>query len=450
MTIVGTVRPVPVLALSGADLAAGPAADGSWPTLMALDGASVKWGRQKVLEQPKPATATVRIFDPSGVWAADRELVGQPVELRWTWGATARVCFTGRVAAVELERARVRAPDGNTVRGTLVTFSCTSLLTDLGNRKIAEQWPTETLSARRAHVAAAAAGPVSAVVTPAGWADAEVFASPPGKDTALAVLGRLFDTCGGARFAYDPHTRAVATVARRIFTDPAGLAGLTRDDSRVGVFIAAPGGWIDAAAVTGKDTASKDMDSRLTRAQVTWSNAGTAETVTRTIPGADETVIGERAVSVDTGLTSPVWAGTAADNLADLAAGEASGWTLEPMRWDTARTGGGFETLEQALALLSGTELPGVHFLARTALPDLGIRPVFGVMGGTITYRERAWSVEWQPAPIKAAPLAHAVEWDDLDPALVWDEDTPNGLHESVTYEDLGFVAAGTITDRSS
>jgi hypothetical protein len=61
-----SVTPVPVLALSGVDVAAGPDPGGAWPGLMALDGASVKWGRSDVLAQPAPATAQLRIFDTSG------------------------------------------------------------------------------------------------------------------------------------------------------------------------------------------------------------------------------------------------------------------------------------------------------------------------------------------------------------------------------------------------
>jgi hypothetical protein len=123
------------------------------------------------------------------------------------------------------------------------------------------------------------------------------------------------------------------------------------------------------------------------------------------------------------------------------------GWTRCAGR--PARTGGGFETLAQATLLLAGYETPAAVFLAGTWLPDLGIRPVFGVMGGTITYTDAAWTVEWNPAPIGVTGTPPpAVTWDDLDPSLVWDDaPNPNAFHDSVTYEDLAFVSSGSITN---
>jgi hypothetical protein len=454
VTVTGTVAPVPALTIGGALVAAGPNPDGTWPALMALAGAQVKWGRDQVLNQPKAGTATVAVFDPSGVWAAGQDLIGQPVTLSWTWAGTSRVYFRGRIAAVDLDRHTARRPDGNLAHGARVTLSCTSLLTDLGNRTV-PQWFAEPLSARRDHIAALCAGPVSTVATAASWDAAQLFATDPGKTTALAALGALFDACGATRYTWNPDTRAVTGVGRRSYPTPGSLTYLARSAARVGVFITSPDGWIDGDGVIYTGGAGKDMGSRLTRAQVTYSAlnaAGTAReaaTVTVQVPGADETVVGERAIAVTTAFMDSGWATSCATALAALAAGEASGWRLDPMRWETRRTGGGFETLAQATLLLAGYETPAAVFLSGTWLPDLGIRPVFGVMGGTITYTDAAWTVEWNPAPIGVTgPPPPAVTWDDLDPSLVWDDaPNPNAFHDSVTYEDLAFVSSGSITN---
>jgi hypothetical protein len=71
VTVTGTVAPVPVLTMAGRwSPPARPRRH--LARLMALDGAQVKWGRDHVLTQPKAGTATVAVFDPSGVWAAGR------------------------------------------------------------------------------------------------------------------------------------------------------------------------------------------------------------------------------------------------------------------------------------------------------------------------------------------------------------------------------------------
>lgn len=452
--VTGSVRPVPVLAIGGVDVASGPAADGTL-SLMALSGASVKWGRDKTLTQPSPATAQLSLFDPTGVWAATADLVGRAVTLRWTWTSTTRTYFRGRITSVDLQRQRITRPDGTVVHGTLVQLTASGVLTDLGNRRPpVEAWPAETMAARRTRVAALTAGPVSSIATRPAFDAAPVAAVPDAsKVTALDLLRDLFDSTGADRMTVDPDTQAVGYVPRRAYTGTDLAGRLVRDSAaRLGAFVAltaAGGRYVDARAVLYKGGVSRDMSSRLTRATVTWSNAGQAATITRAIPGADEAVVGVREVTLSTILADATAAGTAADELAAFAAGEASGWTLDPMTWETARTGG-FETVAQALVLLGGAELTGVYWLQGSFLPQLGIRPVFGIMGGTITYRDAGWVVTWQNAPVSlTGGPAYELTWDHVDDGspgstLVWDDvDRADGLHPSVTYEDMQYVAFG-------
>jgi hypothetical protein len=111
---------------------------------------------------------------------------------------------------------------------------------------------------------------VSSIATAPSWDAAQVFATDSGK-TALAALGALFNACGATRYTWNPDTQAVTGVTRRSYPTPGALSYLARSASRVGVFITAPGGWIDGGAVIYGGGAAKDMDSRLTRAQVTYS-----------------------------------------------------------------------------------------------------------------------------------------------------------------------------------
>jgi hypothetical protein len=440
------VTPAPAVRLSGALVATGRTTGGAWPAApMALDGLTVKWGRSKALEQPTPATATVRLFDPSGVWAAGVDLIGAPLELSWSAAGETRTYFTGRVGAVEVS-PHTATLDNVRTQGALVSLSCTSLLADLGNRlPVGLTWPAETLAARRARIATLAAGPVSSITTRAAWDAAPLADLDPSTTSALDLLKGLFDACGADRYSYDPHTKAVSYLARRTFPDPTPLARLTKDSTRVGVYLAAPGGAVDGHYVGYAGGAGKDLASRLTRVVLSYVTGTTRAQVVVPLSGIDESAVGVRAATVATAHTDVTQATAAANDLAALAAGEASGWSLDAMTWKTGARG--FDSLAQARRLIGGTETADVYFLGRTWLPRLGIRPVFGVMGGSIGYAHGSWSVAWNNAPIAVTgtPPA-ALTFDDLDPTLVWDDDpNPLRLHESVTYEDFAFVYSGAV-----
>lgn len=463
MTAVG-LTPTPVLELGGVDVAAGPAGDGTLPGLMVIDGAAVKWGRAEVLGPPTPATATVSLFDPSGEWAAATDPIGRTVTLRWTHGAESHVYFRGRIAAVTVTPRTARAPGGGTVRGATVALTCTSLLTDLGNRRPPSgAWPAETLAARRSRVAGHATGPVASIGTRAAWDTAPLAAvDTPDAASVLDALRDLLANPGADRWTWDPDTRAIDWIGRRAFA-PDQVAHLARDSSRPGVYVTGPAVQrtvadpvtpavtIPAGVVDSRGTVSRSLESRLTRTVLTWSdplNGGAATETVVTTPGVDEAAVGVRAADVKTQLAGSSPALTAAQDVAAVVAGELSGWRLEPLRWDTTRTDG-FGTLEQVRLLLAGTERTGVFWLAGSPLPTLGVLPLFGVLGGTITYKGGGWVVEWTTAPTAATgPYLPGVSWEDLDPSLVWsdDPDDPGGFDRSVTYEDLRFVPAGTIT----
>jgi hypothetical protein len=454
-----TVTPVPTLTLDGTDLAAGPNPDGTWPPLMVLDGATVTWGREEALAQPKPATATVSVFDPDGGWAASRDLIGLPITLRWTAGGTTRTYFTGRVGAVTVTPTTVRAPDGNRVPGATVRLACTSLLADLANRRPPSGgWPAETLAARRTRIAALVAGPVAGIGTRPAYDLAPLAPEPtPAGGTVLAALEALLANAGADRWTYDPDTRRIDWLPRRRF-DPATAAHLARDSTRAGVYVTGPAVQrtpadpvlpavgIPAAVVGAGQQLTRDLASRITRATVTWAdpaNGYNAATVVATVPGTDETLVGVRSADLSTQLADLTTATTVAADAAALAGGEAAGWALPAMRWATPA----FPELGQALLLLSGCERPGVFWLAGSQLPTLGVLPLFGVMGGQIGYRRGGWDVTWHAAPTGlTAPAGTGIAWDDLDPTLTWGDPSPTGLDDSVTYEDMRWVTTGAIT----
>jgi hypothetical protein len=443
-----SVNPAPSCSLSGQLVAAGRTTGGVWPAApMALEGVTVKWGRGGPLEQPTPATATVRLFDPTGVWAAGADLIGAPLELSWAAAGTTRRYFTGRVGGVAVE-PHAAMLDNVRTDGALVTLSCTSLLADLANRLPAEtSWPAETLAARRARIATLAAGPVASIATRPAWDSAPLAALDPSKTSCLDLLKGIFDACGADRYTYDPDTRAVGYLTRRTYPDPAGLVRFTADAARPGAYLTAPGGAVDGGRVAMSGAAHRDVASRLTRVVLTYTTGTTTAQVTVPLSGVDESLVGVRAASVTTGHTDPAQAAAAAADLAALAGGEATGWALDAMQWKPGTAG--FDSLAQATRLIGGTETADVYLLQRTWLSALGIRPVFGVMGGQITYTGGAWQVQWTNAPIAAGAQPYTLTWDHIDDGtpgntLVWDDEPgPGTVDDSVTYDDLAFACYG-------
>jgi hypothetical protein len=140
-----------------------------------------------------------------------------------------------------------------------------------------------------------------------------------------------------------------------------------------------------------------------------------------------------------------------------MATQEGAVWRPGPVRWDTARTDG-FDTLGQAELLLRGHATQWLVALGGSWLPQLGVRPAVSVVGGTIAYRGGAWVIDmhltgWgsygggnsSPTKIKQ----HAITFEQIDDGstgqtLRWrDTDASDGLHDSVTFEDLGHVGLG-------
>jgi hypothetical protein len=88
-------------------------------------------------------------------------------------------------------------------------------------------------------------------------------------------------------------------------------------------------------------------------------------------------------------------------------------------------------------------------FLQRTWLSAVGVRPVVGIIGGSIAY-DGGWRLELDVMPITTGTVAqHPITWEEIDDGtpgntLVWtDGDDPNGLHESLTLDDLYYCPRG-------
>lgn len=465
-------RPVPSLTIDGVTISGTTTSPPTSQVL--LDGISVHWGRTDALAQPEVATATAALFDASGTWATSTDRVGLPAVLSWSvpvfGGTSTTVFFRGRVASITPARRRLGGVDG-----VLVTLRLTGILGDLANRTPVESWPAETLDQRRARIATAAAAVLpGGVAIRASWAAAPVAAVPlANQKSLLEHLHALYDSCGADRMSYRPDVQSVIPIPRRAYPDrgiaqlwwnvPGDAAtGATQRDN-AGAYARAmpliPAGfsgittpnYLDGRRIEydPADGVTRDLASRITRVQVSWTDAAGAQQIAELlVPEANEALIGIRAATLDSLTTDGTFAATSAAELRTAATSEGAAWRLKDPRTLPSFP---FESFAQVVALLYGTEDMGAVFLQGTWLPALGIRPVYGVIGATLDYSatDGGWALTLALSPVVTAAQQHAIAWDEIDNGsttyqLEWHDDPdPRGLHDSLTYEDIGHVAAG-------
>lgn len=483
----GPLMPVPVVAIGGVTVASGPNA--SLTNLMAVDGLNVSWGRSQVMDQPDPQTATLTCFDPLSSWPLTADLRGQLVTISWRQtrpsdGSLQTVpFFVGRITRAKLTRKTVTRDDGVKVHGLLIAMSAASLLNDLANRVPAEDWPDETLGARRARLATWAANVCTGgIVVRNFWADPHVAPVPIANQVSvLDHLLSLYESTGPDRMTFLPWNQQACQLERRdhpvartlgaLHWNVAG-EGTARDGAGAYAWsiafapydngMASLNLYVDAARVEYGDSSglTKDITAMLTRVEVshpdvTAGNATRVEVALCSVvdPKISETTMGVRTARLDSLVNWNAYAQTAASDLSYMAAREAAGWRPDPIRIRTklgADVGDGFEFYDQMRVILTGGEVISYFFVQRSWFAQLGIRPCFALIGGTITYRAGEWLAECQLAPVNTQPARqHAISWSEIDDGSTtyelqwWDDDNPRGLHESLTYEDIGFVGMG-------
>lgn len=461
--------PVPVVNVAGVDLSPGPGG-GPLPRQCVVDGFSVRWGRSDVMEQAAAPVGSLTVFDATRTWALTTPLDGAPVVMRAEGFTDAGVpvsweFYRGRVAKVTVARKTVTTPAGP-VHGSLVTLTLRSVLTDLANRVPTDAWPEEQLQARAVrlqplHLDVATGSPSR---SDAPWATSTVAAVDVGSQRSVwAHLLALSEFAGSDRLTYYPDRTEVALVPRRKYA-LRGLAGLVKAPAGtpragLGAFIRphtigsalasmpVEGTYLDAAR-TQLDDATVSRPPRVTRVQVSYRDtaAGAERTVEALVSGMDEAALGQQVAKLDSISATAGTAGAVAAELVDLVRHEGSTWRVGSVRY---RPPGGFDDHSQAFLLLYGGETRALVFLQGSWLPSYGLRPIFGLMGGAITYRRQTWDVEMDLSPVATSVPQHAITWDEIDDGTAanevqwWDSDHPKGMHESVTYEDLGYVATG-------
>lgn len=479
------IMPVPVVAIGGAVVASGP--DSSLTQPLVVDGLRVSWGRSEIMDQPDPATATLTCLDPSSTWPLTTDLRGRLVVLSWQAtrpsdnSTQTTAFFVGRITKAKLTRKTITRPDGSKAHGLLIALTAASILNDLANIVPAEAWPDETMDARRGRIATYAANVCTAGVTIRGYWKAPHVAPIAAADqvSILDHLLSLYESSGPDRMTFLPWNRQAIQLERRdhpgyrtlgaLHWNVAG-EGTARDGKGAYAWsvaqVAYDGGlpganhYLDGVTIEyPEDSAlSKEVTGMVTRVDVSHPDggAGNASRVETTLcstidPAINETAMGVRAARLESNVNWNAYAVTASSDLAYMAAREASGWRPDPITIRTkAANVNGFDYWLQAALVLAGAEVTSWVFLQRSWFAQLGIRPCFGLIGGTITYKSGEWRSECELAPVNTLPMPqHAISWSEIDDGSStyqlewWDEDNPRGLHESLTYEDIGFVGMG-------
>jgi len=474
----GAFNPVPVVSMGGVDIASGTGGGANLTNgnLMVVDGVAITWGRSSLYDQPDPATGQLVLFDPTGQWALAADRRGQAITLAYSGvsagSAIRKVYFRGRVGSpITFEPKTVQAA-GKKIRGALVRIPLVSVVVDYANRRVVADWPEETVAARRDRLNSLWAG--AATITSREYWDPPHVAPVAQKDQVSLyqhVLD-LFDSTGADRLTFYPDTKSLTNIYRRDYPDARGHGVLWWDPvgsastrAGKGVYIRAMGNtavysYLDAGWLEDSDRGALSQPDKITRVVVdhpspTGNAVGvfTQQTITQLVPGTSEGVDAMRELRHNSQISWDNYATTGASDLALLVSREGSAWKLGNLRWSTRRTGG-FEDAAQADLMLRGGEVQDLFFLQRSQLPVLfDMVPVYGVMGMTIGYSQGGWDLDFQLSPIALNQRAqhHPISWSEMDDGSAtyeiqwWDDDNPRGMHESLTYEDLGHVHRGLV-----
>jgi hypothetical protein len=426
-----SITVTPALTVAGATVAGSMAGE---PSLVAVDKLSIAWGRASVLEQPQAATAALTLLDrsPGATFARRTDLIGQLIMLRWEGSdGSSATNFRGRITDVSVTPLPGAVPG----RGFRVALAASSIEVDLANYKQPDGtvWPAETFGDRRARIVAALpAGLISTGLTLPGRFDLGLqYVTQPSTELAtlpaaaedvsgkdlLALIRELYASTSPLPAVFDPSVNGFSFPPRRMFTyGPQGLtvsAMLVASPDHGGRYVPASLSRVHLDGhLTGYAGAlTQQMDSRVTRVEVTYPDAAAGDTrtaVAATINAGDEATIGRRVLAVTAIHSAAANAQQLANLYADMASVEARTPRLGSISYSSDREP--IHDAAHANALLAGAETAaGVVFLGRSWLPQLGARPLVAILGGTVTYSAGAWEVDLTPGPTALNPGPGAV-----------------------------------------
>lgn len=402
-----TVNPVPRIVLDGAEVTTTAGATRSTGQAV-LDGLTATWGRERLIDHHDAQQGSFSVYDANYSWGA-RDLIGAPVTFEWTAPGATRTFFRGRITD-HTETPNPTAPNGRR-RGVTHKLAAAGTLSELGARETGkESWPAESGAARMSRIAAAAGGAVAGIAYRDYWDGAPMGPRTVDGTNVLSLLRSMYDSAGGDRLGYDPHSNTIADVARRGNVSTSRTAYFASDPAVYpgGVFARAtyaagetPPPMLDGTLLEGTGAVSRTVESRITRTAASYTDsAGTSATVVQVPDPATETARGVRGLSLSTELGSSSWAALAANDWFAILTREGAARAPAPVTYHADRASG-FASLELALILIGGVERGGGHvlYVSATPWPRMGVIPAVCVIGGTVRYEAGGWSPLLHLAP---------------------------------------------------
>jgi hypothetical protein len=452
----GGWKPTARVYLGGVLVALGPDVDGSIDphAPVGIDTVWADWGRERAIENPdSPAGGlTLLVPDPSWVAAREKTLIGTSVGLSYVYpdGSAEWFYFRGKIAGARLTRQRVKA-GGAWVDGVRLECTLASDLNELANRMVSGTWASESIPALRSRLLTLASPLLTDIQTSTFWhPEAAVIDRTVDDVSVLDLLYELFEQ-GAARMVYDPHARTVQPSRRHWYDLPNALR-LTEVGGQITVRPITPTVPFTWSAVTvpagyladfADEPLQRDLASGVTRVQthVRRPEGGGVPDYwfVAPVPGADEVSYGIRAMKVTSIMYSVSWGQEVGEKFAEYAGREGNTWRLPPLVWDTGRTDG-FDDVVQAFTFLRGYETYALVALTGSWLPAVGVRPLFGIIGGRITYTGGRWITESQTVPVGLGQTQTALRWSEFttDPAKTWADVDP-----ALTWADLAYIGRG-------
>lgn len=440
----------------------GVAVAGSWDgsTLVALDGLTIHWGRTDLFAETEPAQMTVSIIDPTGSWATNNDLIGQPIVVERATPTTK--VFRGRVADIDITALKVQNPvTGNYDRVWRTDLQCTDPLTDLAQAIAAGAglnyvtnigyvpnggWAKQNTPALRvAEMFTAGAGEfVDSIQAPA--LPAAIVGPAPGGGTVartpgvayhpepdhnfLELIERLYKYVALARVSYDPVTHGIVM---GMPADNDGMALVLVAGKMTIVPVAGLSIPANTVIMTDEITVNSGVDSAIDAVKFDWyapalyntDEKDHWETIQINTTRFSRAQRGRRYLTVASDLDAlgggsyyttvdsrAIWALNMATALAAVI-DEVNGRFSVPegLRLDLRRFT--YDAAVVALALDTKTHTDGIYFPFSILNPLENVGPMFQVIGGTLTWHNAkrgstlpaGWTHDLQLAPTTGALL---------------------------------------------
>lgn len=446
---------------------------------MPLDDLQVRWGRSSMMDKPQSATANIRLFDKTNKWrdyVRNGGCIGKAVflqakinetefgtaEQEWTW-------FRGRITDVSVEEGP-HDPVTNRLIGYVVEVTAVDQaanLSDIVTKKDAGVLAANQTLLQRAVWLRNMSMPISGI--------SEMFFDPArvgywcsAKDIGGASMASLIDefyASQGDVPCYSPKDNCIRNgqtfqgdVKLGLFRQSDGYIHMVPfENPRVG----ATGNDVDryyGTSLSGckvEDSggeAARSSRNDINKIDINYFDrlANGQRTNVRLLPGWDTN--GTRLWSMQSWLSEKVDVDIIGKRCSDMVLYPGGEATHPSLRYNTFTTGGNFQSVDQAMNLVMAGERQ--YLLCVTGSPWTTVttrKPMFGVIGGTITLSKGQWVIDVQLQPYYrfVAPGETDSTWGQWPTSVDWGDASSDCLEPSITWKDVDHIDDHVIRVRT-